>query len=177
VLKLAPSAEDALEEFGREMAARANEAAGTMAGALGKARGHALRLATVLEYLWWAGEYGGAEPNGIGERAVTAACALLDSYFLPMAERVYGDAAIPAQERHAMALVRHIRRGRLSSFNARRLRREAGGDLRESTIMDGACHALEEAGLIRPVQPKRPGVGRPSKDYIINPVVHGAAND
>jgi hypothetical protein len=31
-------------------------------GALGKARGHALRLATVLEFLWWCGE-GGVTPS------------------------------------------------------------------------------------------------------------------
>ena len=51
LLHLTTDAEDALEEFAREMALRAHEASGVFAGALGKARGHMLRLANIIEHL------------------------------------------------------------------------------------------------------------------------------
>ena len=35
---------------------------------------------------------------------------MLDGYFIPMAERVYGDAAIPKAERNAMTVIRHLKR-------------------------------------------------------------------
>jgi hypothetical protein len=52
VIRLARDAEDILEEFSREMLSRAEDASGAFAGALGKVRGQALRLATILEFLW-----------------------------------------------------------------------------------------------------------------------------
>jgi hypothetical protein len=160
-----------LEEFAREMALRAHEASGMFAGALGKARGHVLRLANVIEHLWWPGEYKGAEPEEISRQAVVAAAALLDAYFIPMAERVFGDAAIPLTERNAMVLIRHVRRSGRGEFNAKTLRREIGGALRESAAMAAACEALCEAGLIRSRSEKVAGPGRPAKNYIVNPAV------
>ena len=129
----------------------------------------------MIEFLWWAGEIGGPEPVQISERAMTAACRLVDGYFVPMAERVYGDAAIPTPERHAMTLARHLRRAQVKSFNARKLRREVGGVLRDTAAMDSACATLEEAGLIKAIQAKR--VGRPSRNYIVNAAVQGTTHE
>ena len=95
-LRLSDKAEDAIEAFARDIAMRANDASGIFASTLGKARGHALRLALVLEHLWWCGASARPEPAIITEKAVLAAAGLVDGYFVPMAERVYGDAAIPA---------------------------------------------------------------------------------
>ncbi len=172
-IRLSGAAENALETFGQEMAVRGHEASGAFAGALGKARGHALRIATILEFLWWCGE-GGSEPAEISEQATITACRLLDRYFIPMAERVYGDAAIPSQERSAMALARHLKREGLQVFNARQLRRDIGGALREAAAMDGACAALCEAGLIRE-KFSRSGVvpGRSARNYEVNPAIFG----
>ena len=47
-----------LEKFGRDMQKRATTAGGLMRSAFGKARGLALRLSLVLEFLWWCGEGG-----------------------------------------------------------------------------------------------------------------------
>ena len=147
------------------------------AGALGKARGHCLRLSAVLEFLWWAGDRDAREPAAISDVSVVRAAALVGSYFLPMAERAFGDAAIPPAERAAMALARHLRRERLTTFNARLLRRAMGGPLREADAMKRACADLVEAGLIRPVGPRPgPSGGRPSSDYEVNPAVHGRAS-
>jgi hypothetical protein len=171
-LRLAPDAEDAIEEFGREMAKRADEATGVFSGALGKARGHVMRLSNVIEHLWWCGELKGAEPAVISRHAVVAAAGLLDGYFIPMAGRVFGDASIPTAERNAMALARYLRAHRMKEFNAKKMRREIGGNLREAAPMEAACNALVDAGLIR-ARFERAGStpGRPAKNFEVNPVV------
>lgn len=110
-IPLTPDAESVIEEFARDMQERGEQASGIYAGTLGKARGHALRLACVVEHLWWCAT-AGAEPTTISADATTAAAALVDSYFVPMAERTFGDAAIPVAERGAMVLARSLQRPR-----------------------------------------------------------------
>lgn len=169
-VRLSNPAEDALEAFAREIAARAADASGVYAGMLGKARGHALRLALVLEFMWWCGAAETAEPAVISERAVLAAAGLMDGYFIVMAERVCGDAAIPVAERQAMALARFLRKRGAPSFNARDVRRDIGGALRETAAMDAACATLVEAGLILPTAPTA-STGRKPKNFLVNPAV------
>jgi hypothetical protein len=166
-VRLSADAEKALEEFGREMDVRSREASGLFAGSLGKARGHALRLSLVIEYLWWCGSATTSEPEQISVEAVNAAAAMMDGYFIPMAERVYGDAAIPTAERVAMVLARRLRKTGASTFNARTTRREIGGVLREASAMKAACDTLVDAGLIRP-DPKHASTGRPPLSFEVN---------
>ena len=70
------------------------------------ARGQALRLALVLEMLWWCGGDGiAARPSQISAGAFSAAARLIEHFFLPMAERVYGDVdRRGVQRRHPGAL-------------------------------------------------------------------------
>ncbi|WP_267361315.1 MULTISPECIES: hypothetical protein, partial [unclassified Methylobacterium] len=108
----------------------------------------------------------------ISPDAVTAAADLLNAYFLPMAERVFGDAVIPVAERRGMLLAQHLRQNRVTEFNAREVRRQIGGMLREAADMDAACKQLVEAGLIRPRFTRAGEVkGRKSQSYEVNPEV------
>lgn len=98
-----------IESFGREMQERQHAVGGLLRSALGKARGQALRLALVLEFRWWCGEDGMRAPaTQVSERAFAAAAELMADYFVPMAERVYGDAAASERERIAATLARWI---------------------------------------------------------------------
>jgi len=99
-------------------------AAGRFLGHVGKLPALVLRLALILEFLWWSRRPDRAEPATIGCDAVTAALCLVEDYFLPMAERCYGDAMIPEPERHAAYIARWIRKARPAEINARQLRRE-----------------------------------------------------
>lgn len=82
---LAPDARAVLADFARDMQDRENSASPLVKSALGKARGQALRLAIVLEYLWWcASPPGTSEPAHISLGAVQAAAGLMEAYFLPM---------------------------------------------------------------------------------------------
>ena len=95
----------------------------------------------------------------------------VDEYCKPMALRVYGDAAVSQCERNAAVVARHILSSRLSAFNARALRREAGypgpkkpGDL------DAALAHLVDTDLIRPAPEREGGTpGRMSANYAVNP--------
>jgi hypothetical protein len=173
-LPLVLDAEAQLEQFARELARRCHDASGLFAGALGKGRGHALRLAAIIEHLWLCAR-GGQPPETISSDAILVAIGLVDGYFIPMAERVFGDASIPARERAAMVVARHLRRQKIASFNARELRRQIGGAVREAAAMDAACAVLIEAGLIR-AKSSRSGEagGRPARNYEVNPRVLGA---
>jgi hypothetical protein len=108
----------------------------------------------------------------ISQEAVRAAAGLLDGYFLPMADRVFGDAVVPLSERRARVLARYLRKSGLAQFKARDVYREINGLVREPAAMDAACSALVEAGLIRP-QFTRAGdqPGRKAKVYEVNPVL------
>jgi hypothetical protein len=172
IVRLSWTAENVLEQFAQTMDTRTHEACGALASALGKARGQALRLATVLEFTWWAWE-GGSEPTEIGEQAVKAACCLVEEYFIPMAERVYGDAAIPVQERNAIILARYLKQKKLREFNARTLQRAIGGALREADAVKAACAALVEAGLIREKFSRAGSTsGKMARNYEVNPAVY-----
>ncbi len=161
-----------LESFGQEMKAREAGASPMMKGALGKARGHALRLSAILTFAQWAAGHGATEtPGQIDEKAVATACAMMGTYFLAMAERVFGDASIPEVETNAAVLARYLRKENATTFNARAVRHKIGGLLRVAEDMDAACAELVEAGLIRTVAGPRKAAGRPSKNFTVNPAL------
>jgi hypothetical protein len=100
------------------------DVSGMLGGHFGKYPGLLLRLALVLEHLWWSATANNAPPAAISLAAVTAAGRLLDHYLRPMAECIYGDAAMPEIERHETVLARWILKTRPKVINARDLRRK-----------------------------------------------------
>jgi hypothetical protein len=167
---LAKEARPVLAEFGREMQAREHGAHGLLKSSLGKARGQALRLALVLEYLWWCSDrYATAEPSEVSLAAMEAAAGLMDAYFLPMAARVLGDAAISEDERQARTLAGWIIGTRPERLNVSEIRDEARlQGLRESDPVKAACRFLAEAGWLREL-PRSGTAGRPRGDWVVNP--------
>lgn len=161
----------ALEQFGQAMQAREQAATGMLKGTIGKARGHALRLAQVLELLWWCAEADGPEPAGISFKAMAAAIALMNDYFLPMASRVFGDAAVPTEERNARTLAQWIAQSRPEVVNVSAIRDRARlPGLREAEPIKKAVRYLEEAAWLFPADDQgKPG--RPRGDWRVNPRV------
>jgi hypothetical protein len=178
---MVPLAEDArpmLEAFGREMQERQTSAGGLLCSAYGKARGLALRLSLVLEFMWWCGEDGMAEPPAkITKRAFVAAAHLLGDYFMPMAERVYGDAAIPIADRNAATLARWIKSERPSEVHVRHLQREVRlPGLMTADIIHTAAAVLVEAGWL--TEPARGGQSQRARAaYPVNPRLWEALNE
>lgn len=176
ILMLADDAADVFEAWVRDNDDAVREASSLYKGFVGKLRGMVLRLSLVTELLAWAAT-GEDEPTTISLPTLVAVLDFVDTYAKPSAVRVFGDAALPEGERNAAALGRHILKTGAERINARDVRRNSGtATLRATPEMDAATEALVEANWLRPV-PVRVGdtPGRASKDFLVNPAVHGAA--
>lgn len=166
---LAGKAVDMLEAFGRRMRDEGRRGSGVFGAVLGKAAGSALRLAGILEYLWWCASPIGPEPKAITAEAMGAALDLVDEYYLPMARRVLGEAAISDEDRNVLSVYRRVKGDRLLTFNARMLGRELGIQAAE---MDAACEELQGHGIVRSAPSRQGGQpGRKAKNYEVNPAL------
>jgi hypothetical protein len=166
---LAKDARPNLLEFGREAQKRQDSASGLMRSAWGKARGHVLRLSLVLELLWWCAIDGSeAPPREISLKAFAAAALLLSDYFMPMAERAYGDAAATDQERKAATLARWIAEFHPGEVYVRDLQRNVRlPNLIEAHDIHEAARVLVEAAWLS--EPTAAGGRRRKEAYPINP--------
>jgi hypothetical protein len=173
VVALDTAALPALKEFGREMQNRQQQAGGLMRSAFGKARGTALRLSLVLEYLWWCGREGyEAGPATISCAAFAAAARMVSEYLMPMAERVYGDAGASDAERRMATLARWVLKTKATEVHVRHLQREVRlPGLRDAATIKATCDRMMEAGWL---SAPRIGFGAASKvAYRVNPLVLG----
>jgi hypothetical protein len=145
---LAEGAVAAMESFGRAMQERQTQSGGLLRSAYGKARGMTLRLSLVLAMLRWCAEPGDAPPPAeIGEEAFNAACLLVADYAMPMAARMFGDAAVPKRERDAATLARWIMATGAVEVHVRRVQREVRlPGLGTAEEIHTACLGLVEAG-------------------------------
>jgi hypothetical protein len=176
MVPLVPEALSEMEAFGQEMQERQQWAGGLLRSAYGKARGLVLRLSLVLELLWWCAEPGMAPPSTvISLRAFHAAAHLVADYFMPMAERAYGDAAARTEDRNAATIARWIIKTKAAEVHVRRMQREVRlPGLHDAEAIHAACNILIDAGwLFRP----KPGAfqQRGRAAYVVNPRVHERA--
>lgn len=109
--------------------------------------------------------------------SLSAATTWVDSYAKPMAERVYGNAALPESEQNAAILARYIVKQRLTQLNKRELKRSphrsALPQLSRAEKMNEAVERLVEAGWLQEHFGRcgdRPG--RQEQTYLVNPAVH-----
>jgi hypothetical protein len=170
-----------LEAAGREWQQRERQVGGPMIGVLGKARGNAVRLALVIEHLWWCGRDAvigvPPPPSVVSAEAMRAAILLMEEYFLPMAERVFGDAALTPAQRAARTLLREIIRTRPAEINVRTVRNSARlpGLSTADDVKAAVAVLLEEDVLIPKPAPITERGGRPRGDYLVNPRLWEAA--
>jgi hypothetical protein len=166
---LANDALSTLRDFGRAAQKRQESAGGLARSAWGKARGHALRLALVLEMLWWAGNDGiEAPPREVSLKAFVAAALLVNDYFMPMAERAYGDAAATERERNAATLARWVLETQPDEIYVRYLQRQVRlPGLSTAERIHEAAGVLVEADWLR--EPPAAQRHRRKEAYPINP--------
>ena len=173
LMPLTPDAQQWMLAFGTEMEARLDQAGGLLRSAFGKARGSALRLSLVLEWLWCCGKADmSLPPDSISKEAFVAAATLVGEYFMPMAERVFGDAGATGVERNAATLARWIFKEHPSEVHVRWLQREVRlPGLRSAEQIKDAAKVLVEADWLRaPII----GAGAQSKVvYAVNPKLWG----
>ena len=167
---------DSFQEWRRQHHDASQAASGLMASALGKMPGQALRLALVLELIWWAASPGTAQaPEQVSARALGTALDLIEGYFKPMLTRVLGEAAQPLADRNAAVLARAIlSRSKLVYANAREIQRDWRlPGLREAGPVKAAISALEEAGWLKATGGREGATpGRQRADFAVNPLVY-----
>jgi hypothetical protein len=168
---LTDDAQKLMDEF--RLAVRRWEAGaeGLLLSFVGKLPGLAARLSLVLCYLDWAAE-DDQLPVEIEANQFKRAAELVGNYVLPMARRAYADAAVPLAERSARRLVATIRELQWQRFTTRQVLKLERAGLATAAELDPALSLLEDADCIRLVeQPAKPQGGRPSRLFIVNPVL------
>jgi hypothetical protein len=171
IVPLTAAAKTLMEQFGRDMQQQREFAGGLLRSAYGKARGQALRLAVIVEHLWWCVGYG-APPSEISVRAFETAMRLMQEYFMPMAERVYGDAALTEEDRNAATLARWIWRTSPAEVHVRDVQRVVRlPALTTAALIIKAVSVLVDAGWLREPDPTKAGFvpGRVRRAYPVNP--------
>lgn len=176
VLPLDAYADAVFEAFDRTNKEERREAPDTLLmAAVGKMPGQVVRLALTVEFLKWALR-AGPEPSKISGETMEAACAFMSDYVRPMAERVYGDAALPDVDRRTVTLARWIKRHQPVRFNANSdiLKQRAAFGFRCKDELKESLDQLVDAGWVRPCGTRvGPTKGRHSSDYAVNPIVRG----
>jgi len=168
IISLEKDAADFFEKWREAHYVDEQNVSGLLKSSYGKAPGHLLRLALNLEFLWWSAKPEEPEPEYIKIQAIEAAAMLVDSYFKPMAERVFGDAAIPEEQRLMATLARYIVKTKPTLINVRDVYRNAHLEgLRKADKVNVAIQGLIEANWLFPLTP--PTGGRPRSDYRVSP--------
>lgn len=172
---LASGALAMLEAFAQDMQAQQKNAAGLLNSAYGKARGLVVRLSLNLEMLRWAAKLGYTPaPTSISEAAFESACNLVANYFMPMAARVYGDAATPEVERNAATLARWIIQVKPREVHVRDLQRKVRlSGLSTADAIKVACAALVDADWLRQPEAGSGFQARGKVAYPVNPAILG----
>jgi hypothetical protein len=175
ILPFTDAAAAALQDFREETTDLESGATDMFLSWLGKLPGFCVKLATILQHLAWCWiDPSPPPPNEIEEWAVEAAADFLEQYAIPMARRVFGEAALPQEERDARAVARWlIRQNPLpETINARDLRRMADGPgIRQADRIDAALDELADAGWVRPAPARAGGSGRRRNDWAVNPAL------
>ena len=174
VVQCGEPAADILSDWCGDGEASIRHSAGMLKSWRGKRRGHALRLALVLEHLWWSFNGHGQPPRTISVDAMMHATTLHTNYFDPMAGRVFGDTQLRPEVRHAAAVARWLKDRRKESFSIRELYKDYRvGGLREAEPAKKAVEELQRAGWVMPASGAKAG-GRPEARCIVNPKVWSA---
>src|SRR5258707_14296746 len=130
-----------------------------------------------MQLCWWCGQdVMTPPPVQIGTRAFAGAATLMADYFLPMAERAYGDAATSERERGAATLSRWIFAERPTELYVRHVQRNVRlPGLRTAEQIKRAADALVEADMLHPPTPGAAFMPRRRDSCAINPRLWQAA--
>jgi hypothetical protein len=173
MLPFTDAAAAALQAFREETAVLERCASGMFLSWLGKLPGFCVRLAVSIEHLAWCWDDRATPPPiEIEEWAVAAAADFLEQYAVPMARRVFGEAALPQRERDARTIGRWlVRQNPLpETINARDLRRMADGPgIGDADRVNAALDELADAGWVRSAPTRAGGYGRQRLDWAVNP--------
>lgn len=156
---------------------------GVLKGAFGKSPGVVLRIALVLELLWWCSDSfnNPDEPAQVSAKAIRAAIRLREEYLKPMQMRAFAHAGKTDVERDAAAVASWIIETKTKSFVIRDVTHHSGipgfraGGAKKA---NEAITFLLESGWITPAEKVATAkAGRPKREYKVVPAVFKLAKD
>ncbi len=171
VISLAESALPHFEEYRQDIHREEQAANGLYLSYMGKNGGRALRLALILEMLWWCAGDESAPPDTVSEDALLYALGMVMDYFDPMARRAFDNAALPPEVRNAVTIAKWIMRAKPERINSREIQRASLGGMDNAEGIKAALEELQNAHWIKPDPDNRNTGGRPRNDYLINPKI------
>lgn len=168
-----PFTKEAAEEFlewRRGNVKAEDSASGMLLSLLGKMPGLVIRIATVLAYLDWSADENHKEPEVLTLTHVDRAMQLIDDYFIPMAWRTFGYAALPKAQRDARAIAKYIIRNKSKEINLRDFRRMSMSPVTDVGALEAAVHHLVDCNWLELAESN--STGRKAKTYMVNPLLY-----
>lgn len=174
VIPFTDNAAQILVTWRKKVEATESQHQGIMLSFMGKCAGTVVRLAGVMTYLDWLADGDlKEEPSEIPAECVQRSISLVEDYFIPMARRCFNDAALPQEQRDALALAKWISKEQPARMNARDLGRRPDVPVKDSRRMEAALEVLCNANWVRFVGGRSgEAKGRSRKDYEINPSLY-----
>jgi hypothetical protein len=175
-LRLSPDADDALEDFEREMEPKLHPLGelAHMADWASKLAGTVIRVAGLLHMATYWRESTPAPWDRPIDRETMDGAIQIGRYLLEHAQAAYGLMGADPEIERAKFLLSWVTALRKTSLTLRDLFQGTKGRFRRVEAMRPALAILVDRGFLRPrVQPSHPGPGRkPSPVYEVNPLVH-----
>jgi hypothetical protein len=169
ILPITPDSERALEKAIERWQEESERGGDLAAGWYAKAPGRALRIALVLAAYRWGLDQESPDLTAVEAKDVIAAVMLINRLFGPMMRRVTGALGESRADRMVARIVKHLMATKISTFNARSLRRENLGQFADKHAYDAALQELVDHGVIRRTD-RTPGtVGRRPGTYEVSP--------
>jgi hypothetical protein len=174
ILEFTDDAALLIEQWYQEQEKKEYEASGIMISHIGKMPGMVVRISTVLTYLEWSISSEHKEPTQIDDKAVFKAIQLIDGYFLPMARRCFGNAALPLKQRNAAILAKWLLHEVRYSINLLTVFTTAGAPkINDKEQLQEAAHYLESHNWLKFIGGRDGGKGgRQRQDFEVNQLIY-----
>jgi hypothetical protein len=160
-------AADLLQQYRVRIDSVAKDTDGLLESFIGKSHGLCVRVAGILTLLDWSVDGQVDPPTSIQANEVHRAAAYFETYAIPMARRVYGDAGTPKEDRAATIVARWVRDNGLHELTVRDITNKRWRGLRRADEIRRAFDVLIQAGWLR--HSPEPTRGRPRDCYLVNP--------
>jgi Protein of unknown function (DUF3987) len=172
ILPFTEDAAAALQAFREEVADLEQGVVGMFLSWHRKLPGFCVRLSVIIQHLEWCRDGLSPPPRAVDLPAVGSAADFLENYAVPMARRVFGEAALPQAERDAHAIARWLVKQTpipeiINEWDLRRMR--DGPGIRDVDRMAAALGELAQVGWVRPAPARASGYGRQRHDWVVNP--------